>query len=203
MNLVARTLLFSALLASAAGCSGDDDSGPGATGVSRSEAGCRPIVTEDFVPPPSGSHHVPQGQEVPYDSPPAAALHWDSFPTGPDLKNLYRAEDRPPVPDIVHLTEHGYNIVWYDDTIADDESAMGALESIADDYPLGDYLVVSPWTADDGPAFPDEAHVALTHWTGPSNMQGVWEYCAKVSAEVVDEFTATYTKANSPEPTAP
>jgi hypothetical protein len=63
--------------------------------------------------------------------------------------------------------------------------------------------VIAPWTAADGEPFPGGAHVALTHWTGPEDMQGVTELCEQLSGEVVDDFTAEYTKENSPEPGAP
>lgn len=203
MTHVLRTLLASALLVSLSGCSGDDPD-PGTIGVGRDEAACRPIVTKDFFTPPNGSHHLPDSTTLSFDdAPPAAALHHGGFPTGSALKNIYSVADRPPVSDLVHLTEHGYNLLWYDDTIAGDDAAMDDLQSLADAYPIGEHFVITPWTAEDGPAFPDGAHVALTHWTGPENMQGIWEYCNEVSGEVVDEFTAEYTKSNSPEPLAP
>lgn len=205
MITFARTsLVAGALLLSLAACTDDTPPEAGSIGVSRAEARCQQIVTEDFVTPANGSHHLPDGTPLNFEAaPPAAALHYGNFPSGSALKNFYQVADRPPVPDIVHLTEHGYNIVWYDETIAEDDAAMDDLQSLADAYPKGEYLVIAPWTSDDGPAFPDDAHVALTHWTGPTEMQGIWQYCAELSGEVVDEFTAEYTKSNSPEPDAP
>jgi len=192
-----------ALLLSLAACSDDAPPDSGGIGAPRAEAGCAPIKTEGFTTPANGSHHVPEGTELNYPSPPAAELHFDTFPTGSENKNFYSAQDRPRLPDMVHLTEHGYSVLWYDETIAEDQSAMDDLHAIADEYPKGDYLVVAPWTTADGDPFPDDKHVTLTHWTGPTNMEGVWEYCDKVSGDVVDEFTTDYTKSNSPEPTAP
>ena len=54
----------------------------------------------------------------------------------------------------------------------------------------------------DGGPFPAGSHLALTHWTGPSKQQGVWEYCGKVSGAVANEFVSSYPKTNSPEPEA-
>ena len=203
MITVVRPLLIAGtLVAALAACSEDEPPEAGGIGVPRAEAGCQGIVTEDFVTPASGSHHLPDDTPLTFDdAPPAAALHHGFYPE--TMKNFYQASDRPTVSDLVHVTEHGYNLFWYDETIANDEEAMADVEAIADEYPVGKYFVAAPWLAADGPAFPNGAHVALTHWTGPSDMQGVWEYCEKVSGEVVDEFTTEYTKANSPEPKAP
>ncbi|HET7734733.1 MAG TPA: DUF3105 domain-containing protein [Nocardioidaceae bacterium] len=203
MTYVRVPLVAGALLLSLVACSDEEPADSGAIGVAREEAGCAPIRTEPFVTPPSGSHHVPEGTELDYPSPPAAELHHDAFPMPTEQKNLYSAADRPPLPDLVHLTEHGYNVLWYDETIAGDEDAMADLRAIAEEYPTGKYLVIAPWTGTDGDPFPDDKHVTLTHWTGPDDMQSVWEYCDRVSGEVVDEFTAAYTKENSPEPGAP
>lgn len=203
MTFARVPLVAGALLLSLTACSDDGTADSGAIGVSRDEAGCAPVKTEDFVTPASGSHHVPVGTELDYPSPPAAELHHDSFPFDSALKNIYSVDDRPPVPDLVHLTEHGYNILWYDETIGGDDDAMADISAIADEYPKGQHFVVAPWTAADGDAFPDSAHVALTHWTGPENMQGITQYCERLSGEVVDDFTTEYTKSNSPEPDAP
>ncbi|HSV38780.1 MAG TPA: DUF3105 domain-containing protein [Nocardioidaceae bacterium] len=202
ITVLRPVLVTGALLAALAACTDDAPPAAGAIGASRAEAGCQPVVTKDFVTPANGTHHLADDSPLTWDeAPPAAALHHGFFPE--TIKNIYQVTDRPTVSDMVHMTEHGYNIVWYDETIGGDDAAMDDLAAIADEYPVGEYLTIAPWTTDDGPAFPGDGHVALTHWTGPEDMQGVWEYCGKVSGEVVDAFTSKYTKANSPEPTAP
>ena len=34
----------------------------------------------------------------------------------------------------MHNLEHGYTILWYDETIADDDDMMNAIEGIADKF---------------------------------------------------------------------
>ncbi len=169
-------------------------------GVSRAAASCQPEKTEDAA---GSGEHVAAGVKVPYDdAPPAYGKHDGNFLRGDEIKNQYSAEDRPPLERLVHSLEHGYTILWYDETIADDTAARDDLNSIAAKFPVGDKLIIAPWLESDGKAFPDEAHVALTHWTGPDNQKGVWEYCGKVSGPVVQDFTEKYDGNNAPEQNA-
>jgi hypothetical protein len=46
-------------------------------------------------------------------------------------------------------------------------------------------------------------HVALTHWTGPQDQQGITEYCAAPSGAVVQSFMDDYPESNAPEAGAP
>ncbi len=193
-----RGFLALALIALSA-CSGGDSSD---IGPARPEAACQPVSTSPFTLPEAGSHVV-EGTELSYDAaPPAAGVHWNTYPSAKDMKNKYAVADRPAVPHLVHVQEHGYSVLWYDETIAADEDAMKDLDAIADEYPVGKYLVVVPWTAADGAAFPDGTHVALTHWAGveKADYTSVWEYCGAPSGEVVHEFTEKYPKSDSPEP---
>jgi hypothetical protein len=172
-------------------------------GASKAAAACQPIKTKkvDLTVQKDGTYHVPVGSKVDYpDAPPAFGLHWGNFLAGSEMKNLYLASDRPEVERLVHSLEHGYSILWYDQTIGDDDAVMKDVQAIADKYPVGDYLIIAPWEKEDGAAFPDKAHVALTHWRG--NQEGVWEYCGKVSGPVVQKFTKDYPKSDSPEPNA-
>lgn len=170
-------------------------------GVSRAAASCQPIETKPYDGP--ANNHVASGVKVDYaDAPPAMGQHDGNFLRGDEIKNRYSVEDRPPVERLVHSLEHGYSILWYDETIGKDTAAVDDLASIAAKYPIGDKLIIAPWTADDGKAFPDDAHLALTHWTGPKNQKGVWEYCGRVSGTVVQEFTEKYGPNNAPEPNA-
>ena len=64
-----------------------------------------------------------------------------------------------------------------------------------------------PWTEADGKAFPDGAHIALTHWSMGDDPKGkkqvgVWQYCGAPSGEVVDQFVKDYPYTDSPEPGA-
>ena len=184
-------------------------------GVSADAAGCGDIVTE---PADESGVHEPEGTTIDYkDTPPAFGPHWG---TQPDFSRKFQtADDRLPLERLVHYSEHGYTTLWYDQTIADDDDALQAVEDMADkfeaetdaistqaDYNENKFIAV-PWNVDDeedGDAFPDGAHVALTHWsvTGGDNGTGVWQYCDQPSGEVVQSFMSDYPASDAPEPTA-
>lgn len=169
-------------------------------GVSRAAAACTPIRKVPYVVP-AGGNHVPNGTPLTYpDSPPAFGKHWATPMSPTEYRTFYTPTDRPAKELLVHSLEHGYTVIWYDETLAANGAAVADLKDIAAKYPLGDHVVIAPWTSKDGTAFPAGSHVALTHWTGPSKQQGVWEYCGKVSGAVAHEFVSSYPKTNSPEP---
>ena len=78
------------------------------------------------------------------------------------------------------------------------------LDELGDD--LTDKFIALPWTEEDGKAFPDGAHVALTHWYADpdtlEDQQGIWQYCDAPSGEVVAQFVEDYPYTDSPEPNA-
>ena len=84
-------------------------------------------------------------------------------------RKFYTAQDRPALGTLVHNLEHGYTILWYDDTVAKDSDQMDQIRAIADKFAgttdLRDKFKAVPWTADDGKAFPDGQHIAFTHWS--------------------------------------
>ena len=124
--------------------------------------------------------------------------------------------DRPELEVLVHNLEHGYTIVWYDETIADDDEAMTELEAVGKKFPgttnLRYKFYAAPWTDDDVKeigAFPKGQHIAFTHWsargageTDPAKQQGVWQYCSEFSGEALDDFMIEYPYFDSPEPNA-
>ncbi len=89
---------------------------------------------------------------------------------------------------------------------------MDQLRSLAADFPsttdLSQKFLVVPWLGTDGAAFPDGAHLALTHWSlggthgNRSGQQGVWQYCDAVSGPAVSTFMTQYPYSDSPEPGA-
>jgi len=171
-------------------------------GVPRAAAACKPINRVTYVVP-AGGNHVANGTPLTYpNSPPAFGKHWETPMSPTEYRTFYATSDRPAKELLVHSLEHGYTVIWYDETLAANDSAVAALKGIAAKYPLGDHVVIAPWTSKDGTAFPTGSHLALTHWTGPSKQQGVWEYCGRVSGAVANEFVSSYPKTNSPEPTA-
>lgn len=170
-------------------------------GVSRAAAACTPIHKVTYVVP--ATNHVPNGTPLTYpNSPPAFGKHWRDPMSPTEYRTFYTTTDRPAKELLVHSLEHGYTVIWYDETLAANGAAVADLKGIAAKYPLGDHVVIAPWTTKDGGPFPAGSHLALTHWTGPSKQQGVWEYCGKVSGTVAHEFVSSYPTTNSPEPTA-
>jgi len=180
-------------------------------GPSSSAAGCSAVTTS----PAEGSAQHLDGQDLDYpDAPPAFGAHWS---TPADFaRKFYTDSDRPEVERIVHNLEHGYTVLWYDETLADDDDAMQVVEDMANkfdvevgediaDYNANKFLAV-PWTADDGEPFPDDAHVALTRWAleGPDAIPGqglgAVQYCADASGEAVADFMEEYPASNALEP---
>ncbi len=75
---------------------------------------CADITTK----PATGTQdHVQEPTPIVYeDSPPAFGQHYDVW-EGLERK-LYTKGDRPPLGRLVHNQEHGFTILWYDETIA-------------------------------------------------------------------------------------
>lgn len=184
-----------------------------AIGVPASSAGCQDVVTEAAE---GNNDHRPEGEKILYPkAPPATGPHWGEFLSGASIRKFWTPEDRPPVERLVHSLEHGHTILWYDETIAEDDAAIEELKSIASKFPstsdMDDKLMIAPWTSEDGngQSFPEGTHLALTHWSmggtngNPDGQLGVWQYCEQVSGEAVEKFMADYPYSDSPEPAAP
>jgi hypothetical protein len=181
-------------------------SGPLASiGASKSAAGCLAVVTKKAN---GNQEHRPQGTPITYpDAPPAFGPHW---PVPAEFsRKFYTAQDRPDVETLVHNLEHGYNLLWYDDTVAKNSDELAVVKSIAAKFEgqkLTDKFIAAPWTSKDGKAFPKDTHVALTHWSAggdPSDVSkqhGVWQYCAKPSGPAVATFVKDWPYTDSPEP---
>ena len=169
---------------------------------------CQKVVTKKAD---GNQDHVEVGTPMSYpDAPPAFGQHWNMWDTMD--RKLYIASDRPDLGELVHNLEHGYTILWYDDTIAASSSAMDELRGMASKLQgttnLRDKFKAVPWTSEDGKAFPDGQHVAFTHWsvggageTDASKQVGVWQYCSELSGSALDTFMKDYPYVDSPEPT--
>lgn len=157
--------------------------------------------------------HVPDGTTVDYKtSPPAFGAHWNIAGEAPaTMSRKVYTDDRPALEALVHNLEHGYTILWYDETIADDDEAMTEIRAIADKYEgtsnQRDKFIAAPWTSEDGDAFPDDAHVAFTHWsaggqgeTDTAKQVGAFQYCSGPSGAALDAFMVEYPYFDSPEP---
>ena len=177
-------------------------------GASEKAAACTPIQTKKAN---GNQDHKPQGTPISYDdAPPAFGPHWPS--PAPFERKFYTADDRPDVEFLVHNLEHGYSLLWYDDTIAKSSDQLAVVKAIAKKYEgsqkLTDKFIAVPWTSKDGKAFPSGKHVALTHWSAGgdpsevSKQKGVWQYCGDPSGAVVQKFMKEYPYSDSPEPQA-
>jgi hypothetical protein len=160
--------------------------------------------------------HVPTGSKIDYtDAPPAFGPHYNEAGVAPVPINdrFYSEDDRPALGDLVHNSEHGYTLLWYDTTINDDKDAMAQIQAIAGYFNDNDTnyrlkFKAVPWTADDEKnigEFPDGQHIAYTHWTasgGASGTEqlGVWQYCSAPSGEALDAFMTKYPYTDAPEP---
>lgn len=169
---------------------------------------CQEVDTKEA----SGSQdHVPEGTPLTYeDSPPAFGQHYDIWDS---IDRKFYTDDRPDVGELVHNLEHGYTLLWYDETVADDEAQMKTLRGIASKFDNDDNLrnkfKAVPWREEDGEPFPEGQHVALTHWSvgGAGNQDaskqvGVWQYCSEPSGEALEQFMTDYPYMDSPEPDA-
>jgi hypothetical protein len=178
-----------------------------ALGVPAASAGCTDVAAAKATG--SADHREP-GSELPYtDSPPATGPHYPTW--APLERKFYTAQDRPDLGLLVHNLEHGYNVLWYDETIAGDDKKVADVEAIARKFEGTDFedkFIVAPWTADDGEPFPDGAHIALTHWSmggtngNPEGQHGITQYCTEPSGEAVASFVEDYPYTDSPEPGA-
>ncbi|HNN47503.1 MAG TPA: DUF3105 domain-containing protein [Marmoricola sp.] len=197
--LVFLTVIGAALLAQSRQDDKEITAGD-SVGVSAAQAGCGPVEKSAAT---GGGDHRKEGTRLSFpDGPPASGPHWGNFLYGPQIRNFYTREDRPPVEQLVHSLEHGHTLVWYDETITPGTRAYSDLKAYAASLKPDDYLMMVPWNAADGAALPDGKHLALTHWTGPDAQRAVRQFCAAPSSEVLDSFRKEFTKLDAPEPGA-
>ena len=167
-------------------------------GVSAASAGCSAPTTD---PTTGGADHKPDGTVIKYAQvPPSSGSHWaaPAFPA----RAFYTERDRPEMEQLVHNLEHGYTVLWYDDTIKGDQ--LDDLKSIAEsaraDENVGpnQKFIVSAWDDAYGD-FPQGKHIGLSHWGAE---QGHRQLCGKVSGEVVASFIKKFPASDAPEPNA-
>ncbi|HEY0774329.1 MAG TPA: DUF3105 domain-containing protein [Nocardioidaceae bacterium] len=178
-----------------------------ALGVSADAASCTDPVAEKAE---GNNDHREVGSALEYDAaPPAAGPHYPTW--APLERKFYTTQDRPEVGYLVHNLEHGYSVLWYDETIAEDDEKLAQVKAIAAKFEgetFENKFIAAPWTAEDGEPFPEGAHIALTHWSmgdtngNPEGQQGITQYCGEPSGEVVSTFVEDYPYTDSPEPGA-
>jgi len=171
-------------------------------GVTAAAASCD-AVTSDAVT--GVSDHVGPGTNTPNETtvkyatiPPSSGKHF-AVPITP-ARAFYTASDRPVLETLVHNLEHGYTIVWYDEsTPKAQQDELKKLAPLArDDKNAGPKFIVSAWDQTRG-AFPTGKHIALSHW-GAKN--GHRQLCGQVSGAAIQKFVQTYPYTDSPEPNA-
>lgn len=179
-------------------------------GAKAPSAGCTPV--REATASGQGEHTT---DRVDYSvQPPSFGAHNPS-PADSGI-HLYDVEDRPEVERLVHNLEHGWTIVWYDDSVASDDSQMQVLEATAEKFDAqGDdpryNMIIAPWTSEDGDPIPEGKHIALTHWSihqptykpATSNQQpesfGESLYCDTFSGAALDSFMKKYPYDDAPE----
>jgi hypothetical protein len=165
-------------------------------GVAAAAASCDPITTD----PGSGvNDHVTVGTKLTYETvPPSSGRHWPAPATISD-RAFYTAEDRPPMEQLVHNLEHGYTVLWYDQSVQGAE--LQAIEDVAKrlrgDNKYRKFIAVA-WDPAYG-KLPTGKTVALSHW---SLKAGHRQLCGQLSGTVVQGFMDKYPSSDSPEPNA-
>jgi hypothetical protein len=187
------------------GCGGSADDGSGADDGRGEESPVSGTATgpcSDVTSARAGGHaHVDPGTEMEYEGvPPVSGNHWGNW-EDLTVKPVFTAEERPDVGQLVHSQEHGWTIVWYDDTVD-----PAALEDVAAEVADAGAPKVSfmPWTDSDGGAFPEDAHVAITHWGYEEDPGEEYrQFCTAADAAAILAFAERYPVDDSREPTAP
>ena len=170
-------------------------------GVSTAAADCDAVQTSKGTNNEADRDHVTDGTVEDYATvPPSYGPHW-SAPAFP-AREFYTARDRPEMEQLVHNLEHGYTILWYDDTIKGNQ--LDELKDIAASArndeatgPTGKFIV-SAWDDSYG-NFSTGKHIGLSHWGSADSFTQV---CGKVSGAVVADFIDKHPASDAPEPNA-
>ncbi len=171
-------------------------------GVGAAAASCDPVTTDsaegtgEHVGPGTPS---PDQTTVDYDTvPPSHGPHFAQ----PDVsgRDFYTAEDRPPLETLVHNLEHGYTILWYDDSKVSGKEDL--LRDIADQgnkqaQSTGKFKVVE-WDSSRG-ALPADKPFALAHW---SKDAGHRQLCGDLSGAAILDFIKKHPASDTQEPGA-
>lgn len=182
-------------------------------GVAAKNAGCTPVREE-----PARGQSVHVTTPVIYDTePPSYGPHNPA--ADQSGSHFYTADDRPELEILAHNLEHGWTIVWYDESVADDDEQMKVLRATAAKFDqLGNdpryNMIIAPWTKDDGQGqgvIPEGKHISFTHWSihqpvysPPTSSEpipsfGVSQYCGTFSGGALDEFMKKYPYDDAPE----
>ena len=179
-----------------------------AIGVPASAASCDVPTTDKASG--NGSHVNPSTDpKVKYDTvPPSYGSHYDQ-PAVSKNRTFYTAADRPPMEVLVHNLEHGYTVLWYDESAGQaKKTQLEELAKVANKLDAAaDKFIVSAWDPSYG-ALPAGKKFALSHWsatlaadkTSLVNQEGHRQLCDDLSGEVVKAFVEKYPRTDAPEP---
>ena len=142
--------------------------------------------------------HVEPGTPIAYgDAPPAFGQHYNV--PDPMARKFYTSGDRPELGTLVHNLEHGYTVLWYDETAAKDNGTMDQIRAIAAKFegtgPARQVQGRAVDLVDDGEGVPRRrarrVHplVGRRRRDGTAGKQGgVWQYCSAPSGAALQSF---------------
>lgn len=180
-------------------------------GVPASAASCDAVTTDKAG---GNGNHVGPGTSTPnttkvkYDTvPPSNGPHFAQPDT--DKREFYTAADRPPIEALVHNLEHGYTVLWYDQSAGEaKKAALQELAKVANKIDAtADKFIVSAWDPSYG-ELPAGKKFALSHWSATlgadqstvASQAGHRQLCGDLSGEVVKAFVEKFPRTSAPEP---
>ena len=170
-------------------------------GPSATDADCSDVETKEGTNTDATRAHTEDGTVQKYETvPPSYGPHWGApvFPA----RNFYTDRDRPQMEQLLHNLEHGYTVLFYDDTI--EGKQLDTLEDLAasaansDMAGPGNKFIASAWDDAYG-TFPSGKHVGLSHWGAQDS--GI-QLCGQVSGDAVQSFMEKFPSTDAPEPNA-
>ena len=172
-------------------------------GVAASAASCD-APTDDKAG--ASQNHQPDGTDIKYEvSPPSSGPHYATW--APFDKKFYTADDRPPVPNLVHNLEHGYTILWYNEATMNNQEQVDLIEKISKaklPEASNGKFIAAPFKSTDGAAWPAGKNIAFSHWSGNASGQttafGHRQFCGSVSGEALSQFIKKYPAMDAQEP---
>jgi len=87
---------------------------------------CGPVLRTSAA---GAGEHI-DNAPIAYPAPPSFGDHRSRWEVR--AASFYDVDSRPEVAVLVHNLEHGYNILWYDETVADDNDAVARVQEIAE-----------------------------------------------------------------------
>ena len=180
-----------------------------AIGVPAAAASCDPPTTDKAGG--NGDHVEPNASpKVKYDTvPPSNGPHF-AQPAVSD-RRFFTTADRPQMEVLVHNLEHGYTVLWYDQSAGEAKEMKDALQDLAKvankiDSASGKFIV-SAWDPSYG-ELPAGKKFALSHWsatlgadkTTVASQAGHRQLCGDLSGEVVKAFVQKFPRTSAPEP---